>query len=105
TVTAVPTAGVAVAVIRVAASGLISKSDSVRVSGSGSQSLSQAYVLPFQPGQGSVSFVATAEGGGVTGTARTTLQVSDAVSPKVSSGTAPPSGQPAEWMTVACTTT
>ena len=43
TVTAVPTAGVAVAVIRVAASGLISKSDSVRVSGSGSQSFSQAY--------------------------------------------------------------
>ena len=105
TVTAVPTAGVAVAVMRVAASGLISKSDSVRVSGSGSQSLSQAYVLPFQPGQGSVSFVATAEGGGVTGTARTTLQVSDAVPPKVSSVNATPSVQPDEWITVDYTAT
>ena len=103
TVTAVPTAGVAVAVIRVAASGLISKSDSVRVSGSGSQSFSQAYVLPFQPGQGSVSFVATAEGGGVTGTAQTTLQVSDPVPPKVSSVSATPSVQPDEWITVSYT--
>src|SRR2546429_3456767 len=64
TATAIPAGDVVVDVISVTASGLISRSDSVRSSGSGSQSFAQAYVLPFQPGNGAVSFVATARGGG-----------------------------------------
>src|SRR2546430_1432487 len=103
TATAIPAGDVVVDVIRVTASGLISRSDSVRSSGSGSQSFSQAYVLPFQPGNGAVSFVATARGGGVTGTAQTSLQVSDTAPPKVSSVSATPSVQPDEWITVSYT--
>jgi len=103
TATAIPAGDVVVDVIRVTASGLISRSDSVRSSGSGSQSFSQAYVLPFQPGNGAVSFVATARGGGVAGTAQTRLQVSDTAPPKVSSVSATPSVQPDEWITVSYT--
>src|SRR2546429_1687287 len=99
TATAIPAGDVVVDVIRVTVSGLISRSDSVRSSGSGSQSFAQAYVLPFQPGNGAVSFVATARGGGVAGAAQTRLQVSDTAPPKGAAVNATPSVPPAQWIT------
>ena len=106
TATAVPAGGISVELIRLVASGLVTASDQVSVSGGGSHSYAHAYVLPFQPASGSVSFVATAEGGGATGSAQTTVSVADAVKPVVSSlSVSPPALQPGEWITVSYTAT
>ncbi len=106
TATAVPSGGVSIELIRLVASGLITASDEVSVSGSGSRSYTRAYVLPFQPASGTVNFVATAEGGGTTGSAQTSLPVADAVKPVVSSLSANPAAlQPGEWLTVTYTAT
>src|SRR2546430_3493608 len=97
--TAIPAGDVVVDVIRVTVSGLISRSDSVRSSGSGSQSFAQAYVLPFQPGNGAVSFVATARGGGGAGAAPPQPRVSGTAAPQAASRDAARSASPGRWVT------
>ena len=86
TATAVPTGGVTVQQIRITLNGLITAMDQVPVSGSGSQSVTRAYLLPFQPAAGTVTVVATAEGGGTSGSAQAIVSVADAVKPVVSRG-------------------
>src|SRR2546430_4871775 len=92
--TAIPAGDVVVDVIRVTVSGLISRSDSVRSSGSGSQSFAQAYVLPFQPGNGAVSFVATARGGGGARAGPTPPPGAGTAAPQGAAGSAAPRGPP-----------
>ena len=106
TATAVPSGGVAVQVIRLTVSGLITATEQIAVSGGGSQSVSRAYVLPFQPASGTVTFIATAEAGSTTGSAQTNLTVADGVKPTVSSlSVYPVVVQPGDSITVSYTAT
>jgi hypothetical protein len=84
TVTGMPSGGAAVALLRLRASGLITASDSLIVTGSGPQAFSRPFILPFQPAGGSVSFSGSAENGSLRGTAQQTLYVYDSVPPIVS---------------------
>jgi hypothetical protein len=104
TATAVPTGGVTVQQIRITLNGLITAMDQVPVSGSGSQSVTRAYLLPFQPAAGTVTVVATAEGGGTSGSAQAIVSVADAVKPVVSGVSAYPTAlQPGDMITVGFT--
>jgi len=89
-VTAVPSGGAVVDVIRLSAAGLVTAADSMHFSGDGPQSHTWTYALPYLPPSGDVAFSAAAQGGGVSAIDRDTVAVADLVPPELTALDATP---------------
>ena len=90
TVTAVPSGGAVVDVIRLSAAGLVTAADSMHFSGDGPQSHTWTYALPSRPPAGDVAFTATAQGGGVSAIRKDTVAVADLLPPELTALDATP---------------
>ncbi|HEY3221775.1 MAG TPA: hypothetical protein VGJ80_13675 [Gemmatimonadales bacterium] len=89
-VTAVPSGGAVVDVIRLTAAGLVTATDSMHFSGDGPQSHIWTYALPYQPSSGDVAFTAAAQGGGVSAIDKDTALVADLLPPELTALDATP---------------
>lgn len=93
TVSAVPSGGLTVDYLSLHATGLVDGVDSIATSGTGSQSATWSFTLPFGSATGTVTFVGRAGAGTVSGTGQATLAVADTVPPVISAVTVSPSSE------------
>src|SRR5690349_505929 len=89
-VTAVPSGGAVVDVIRLSAAGLVTAADSMHFSGDGPQSHTWTYALPSLPPSGDVAFTVAAQGGGVSASEKDTVAVADLLPPQLTALDATP---------------